>query len=113
MMTPAAPSMDTVTEPPLHPRPAHGDHDHNDRKRDHSTADIDDVAKGVVSRGIRRLRQLNGRYSHHGSKCDSTRSCLSELLASMSRKLRTGNEHIVIGVVIWLTRCGATSTIIR
>jgi hypothetical protein len=112
MMTPAAPSMDTVTEPPLHPGPAHGDYDHDDRKGDHRAADIDDVAKGVVPRGIRRLRQLSDRYAHHGSKCDSTRSCLSEVLASMSRKVRPVDEHIVIGVVTWLTRCGATSTII-
>jgi len=84
MMTPPAPSMDTVSEPSLHPRPAHGDHDHKDRKRDHGAPDIDDVAKGVVPRGVRRLRQLSDRYAHHGSKCDSPRSCLSEALASMS-----------------------------
>jgi hypothetical protein len=29
------------------------------------------------------LRQLDHRYTHHGSRCDSNRSCLSEPLASM------------------------------
>lgn len=67
VMTTAAPSADAMTEPPPHPGPAHGEHEHDDRERDHGAGDVNDVAEGVVARGIRRLRQLNDRYLHHGS----------------------------------------------
>ena len=83
MMASAAPSANAMTEPPFHPWPAHGNHEHDNRERDHGASDVRDVAEGIVARGIRRLRQLNERYSHHGSRCDSIRSWLSEPLSSM------------------------------
>lgn len=83
MMPSSAPPPEAMTEPPLHPGPAHGDHEHDYGERDHDAGDIGDIAEGVVARGVRHLRQLNDRYSHHGSRCDSSRSCLSEPLTSM------------------------------